>query len=411
MICTLHIIAETSMTLCNGRHWLPELPSKYEGYLPQPVDKAQFFVLGCSDLLFAVDHKPLLKVFGECSLKEITIARLLNLKEKPLRYRFRMVHFPGVQHKVAVALSLHPSGPTEPALLVLPDDIAATSNLVAPLLLYTPPSHQFLTSIRCHKPLAGNNSPTIDDQLSYALHMPWVPRPSYRSGSNWPQATRTSQLTSIVEVDFPNFRHKLPPALQEYYQFCDQLYTCDSIILYKDHIVIPPSLWQHVLTVQHSAHQGMTLMTAHAESTVFLPCITPVISSLRATCNQCNCMAPSKPSALPYPIIPPVYPPRLCSLQRGKLPCCCGQILQLAHYRTWPGGLQWPDRVSVVYFCHIWHPNECATWWCHGYTAVPKGEGRASPIVLCHLPTLQLSSGSWSPINMIWSCPKSSTWW
>lgn len=160
------------MTLCNGRHWLPELPSKYEGYLPQPVDKAQFFVLGCSDLLFAVDHKPLLKVFGECSLKEITIARLFNLKEKPLRYRFRMVHFPGVQHKVAVALSLHPSGPTEPALLVLPDDIAATSNLVAPLLLYTPPSHQFLTSIRCHKPLAGNNSPTIDDQLSYALHMP-----------------------------------------------------------------------------------------------------------------------------------------------------------------------------------------------------------------------------------------------
>ena len=136
------------------------------------LDKAQFFVLGCSDLLIAVDHKTLLKVFGGCSLKEITISRLLNLKEKPLRYRFRMVHIPGVLHKVAVALSLHPSGPMEPALLVLLDDIAATSNLVAPHLLHTPPSHQFLTSICCHKPLAGNNSPTIDDQLSYALHMP-----------------------------------------------------------------------------------------------------------------------------------------------------------------------------------------------------------------------------------------------
>ena len=82
-------------------------------------DKAQFFVLGCSDLLIAVDHKPLLKVFGERSLEEITIARLLNLKKKPLRYRFRMVHISGVQHKVAVALSLHPCGPAEPALLVL----------------------------------------------------------------------------------------------------------------------------------------------------------------------------------------------------------------------------------------------------------------------------------------------------
>jgi len=60
------------------------------------LDKARFFVLGCSDLISGVDHKPLLKVFSDRSLKESSNARLRNLKEKTLRYKFRMVHLPGV---------------------------------------------------------------------------------------------------------------------------------------------------------------------------------------------------------------------------------------------------------------------------------------------------------------------------
>lgn len=52
------------------------------------LDKAPFFVLGGSNLIIAVDHKPLLKMFGDRSLDEITNARLCNLKEKRLRYRF-----------------------------------------------------------------------------------------------------------------------------------------------------------------------------------------------------------------------------------------------------------------------------------------------------------------------------------
>ena len=60
-------------------------------------------------------------------------------------------------------------------------------------------------------------------------------------------------LMSIIESGFPNFRHELPPTLREYYQFRDHLYTVDGVILYKDRIVIPPSLRQHALSVLHSA--------------------------------------------------------------------------------------------------------------------------------------------------------------
>lgn len=69
-------------------------------------------------------------------------------------------------------------------------------------------------------------------------------------------------LMSIIESVFPNFCHELPPVLREYYQFRDHLYTVDGVILYKDRIVIPPSLRQHVLSVLHSAHQGVTSMIA-----------------------------------------------------------------------------------------------------------------------------------------------------
>ena len=66
------------------------------------LDKARYFVLGCPNLIVAVDHKPLLKIFGDRSIQDIPNPRLRNLKEKTLRYRFKMVHVPGVKHLVAM---------------------------------------------------------------------------------------------------------------------------------------------------------------------------------------------------------------------------------------------------------------------------------------------------------------------
>ena len=74
------------------------------------LDKCRYFVLGCQDLIVAVDHKPLLKLFGDRSLQDIPNTRLRNLKEKTLRYRFRMVHIPGVRHRATDCISRHPTG-------------------------------------------------------------------------------------------------------------------------------------------------------------------------------------------------------------------------------------------------------------------------------------------------------------
>ena len=45
------------------------------------LDQAKHFVLGCENLIVAVDHKPL-KLIGDRSLGDISNSRLRNLKEK-----------------------------------------------------------------------------------------------------------------------------------------------------------------------------------------------------------------------------------------------------------------------------------------------------------------------------------------
>ena len=91
------------------------------------LDRARHFVLGCRDLTIAVDHKPLLKLFGDRCLEDIPNPRLRNIKEKTLRYRFRMVYIPGTRNLTSDALSRHPSGTRAPTRLHLPDDLPAPS--------------------------------------------------------------------------------------------------------------------------------------------------------------------------------------------------------------------------------------------------------------------------------------------
>ena len=75
------------------------------------LDKARHFVLGCTNLTIAVDHRPLLKIFGDRTLDHISNTRLRNLKERTLRYQFQMVHIPGAKNRAPDTLSRHPTGP------------------------------------------------------------------------------------------------------------------------------------------------------------------------------------------------------------------------------------------------------------------------------------------------------------
>ena len=115
-------------------------------------------------------------------------------------------------------------------------------------------------------------------------------------------------LREVIESGMPESRNDLPIPLRDYHRFRNDLHTTDGIIVYKDLIVIPPTLRGEVLTALHAAHQGVSSMITKAEASVFWPGITSDINNIRNTCQACNRMTPSQPSAPPTPMVPPVYP-------------------------------------------------------------------------------------------------------
>ena len=319
---------------CNTGWWITLVGSRFthpaeSRYAPvesealavvDALDKARYFVLGCDDLIIAVDHKPLLKIFSDRSLEDISNSRLRNLKEKTLRYRFRMIHVPGVKHHAADGVSRHPTEDSEK--LILSDDIAAIKNDTVSLL----PATSFLSGIYTSDSESDvtdmENSIIISAVSSlYSLAVRSVTRDRVRTATA--SDNSMNELINFIESGIPEFCHEFPPQLREYFQFHEHLYTIDGVILYKDIIIIPPSLREEVLSALHAAHQGVTSMISRAESSVFWPGITPAITALRAGCNHCNRIAPSNPSAPPTPLMSPDYPFQcVCSdfFQYKKLP-------------------------------------------------------------------------------------------
>lgn len=62
------------------------------------------------------------------------------------------------------------------------------------------------------------------------------------------------------------------------------------------HIVIPKALRKQILQNLHTAHQGTTGMSAHANKTIYWPGMNACIRNHRAQCVDCNQIAPSRPA-------------------------------------------------------------------------------------------------------------------
>ena len=270
------------------------------------LDKSRYFVLGCPNLLIAVDHKPLLKIFGDRSLEDIPNNRLRNLKEKTLRYSFKMIHVPGTRNSAPDCLSRHPSGTPHPEKMQLPDDILSVETLAYPGGLSEVCTIDAVRRISWDEVRLATTS---DHEMQ--------------------------QLVNVIDGGWQSEKMKLPPSLQVYHHIRDHLTTIDGVVLYKDRIVIPKSLRPSILLALHAAHQGTTSMTARAEASIFWPGITNDIVSTRNNCEDCDRMAPSQPNPPPTPLLYPSYP----------FQCICADFFHYAaqyylvsvdRYTNWP---------------------------------------------------------------------------
>ena len=200
------------------------------------LDKARYFVLGCEDLIIAVDHKPLLKIFGDRSLQDIPNSRLRNLKEKTLRYRFRVTHVPGMKNKAADAMSCRPTG--RPLKTDLPDDHASLSNIDR-----THEPDDADSELLTHRDATGTLGSVTWDRVR--------------------EATATNPdmhlFTEPIEDGMPKTRNEMPVSIRQFHHSRHELSTTDGVAIYKDRIIIPPALRYAVLAALHAAHQGVCL--------------------------------------------------------------------------------------------------------------------------------------------------------
>ncbi|RUS83681.1 hypothetical protein EGW08_008529 [Elysia chlorotica] len=240
----------------------------------------KLFILSCE-----VDHKPLLKTFGDRCLDDLPNPHLRNLKEKALRYRFRVVHIPGIRHAAADAMSRKPDDSTQ----VCSQTDSTPTELV--------------------KSVTWDNVrlATASDPIMMAL-------------------------SKTIEDGFPDDRTHLPPEIREFYQFRENLSTFDGVILYHDRVVVPPSLRDKIL---QTAHQGVSQMLSRVETSFFWPSMIPAITETRARCSSCNRMAPSQPSAPPTPPVSPAFPFQ-CIVADYFYYRCHNYLVVVDRYSNWP---------------------------------------------------------------------------
>lgn len=296
------------------------------------LDRAKYFVLGCPDLTVAVDHKPLLGILGPRPLDDISNPRLRNIKEKTLRYSFRLIYIPGIRNKVSDCLSRSPSGPTMPERLRLEDD---STSAISTTLNHTKSRHaedQFQEiASSC---LDGLQSVTWD-----------------RVQTSTSSDPNLSLLVNLLEEENPPESYSdWPDNLSTFYRYRDHLYTIDGVLMYKDRVVIPPPLRQDCLRALHSAHQGTSMMTARAKQSIFWPGISNDIATTRSRCEACNRIAPSQPSAPPAPRMDPLYP----------FQCICSDyfhykghnyLIIVDRYSNWPIVERATDGASGLIAC------------------------------------------------------------
>ena len=243
------------------------------------LESCRMFVLGCPDLLVTVDHMPLVKIFSDQALENISNPRLLNLKEKSLMYRFKIKHRPGKLNLAPDCASRYPAG--------------------------LPPR---------------NPTRTIDNAVKAAFASMYA-GDSKLKAITWERivaAAATDEecrtLAAVIQKGFPDSRNELPPTARVFWPMRENLYCLEGVVINESRILIPRQLRAEVLEALHSAHQGVNGMLANAKQRLFWPGLGASVRQTRSQCRICNTIAPSQPKEPLMPSADPEFPFQLVAV-------------------------------------------------------------------------------------------------
>ena len=221
------------------------------------LEQTRYFTQGCNNLLVATDHKPLVKLFNDKTLDEISNTRLFRLKQRTLPWSFEVQHVPGKMNNAADAASRHPYEGSD-----------VNSFSVADL-------HEQL--------IASSIYSSVED----------ISTISWKEISS---ATSNDEVLSELAVAINEAFCGSYPLCRPFMRYRDSLYIQDGVVMMDDRVVIPKSLQKRVLVTLHSAHQGVATMLRRAQGIMYWPGMCEDIHRIRLQCGECNANAPSQPS-------------------------------------------------------------------------------------------------------------------
>ena len=233
------------------------------------LESCRMFVMGCPNLVIAVDHESLAPIFNKRDLFEIKNPRLLDIREKTLMYQFHVIHIPGIKNVGANFMSRIPLLPST----TTSDNIEAAIS----------------ASIQLR--FNENNTCSLKD-ISHKASEDLEYRDLYR----------------MIQEGFPINKDKLPQHILPYWKLRNDLYCVDNLIFLDDRVLIPRALRRALLEELHIGHQGVTSMRENAKRRFFWPQMSSQIQNFRNQCARCNHTAPSNRKDAPEVPDPPSYP-------------------------------------------------------------------------------------------------------
>ena len=255
--------------------------------------KARHFVLGCPNLIVAVDHKPLLGLLNDKSLSDIDNPRLLMLKEKTLWFSFDVIHVPG---KINCG----------PDYMSRQGQYDAKSKREA----------KKEARINFIRGLAMDLEDDEGDSMEPGMIASVAAAISHDDGL---KAVTFNRVRKAVEADAQMQQlvttiqdcpagENFPLSLAPFNRYREALSVLDGVPMYGRRVIVPAALRSEVLQCLHSGHQGTSRMNERALQAVFWPGITTEIEKLRQGCDRCDTHAPSQAALPPLPLASPDYP-------------------------------------------------------------------------------------------------------
>ena len=310
--CTCQVISPSCCTggwkvTLVGSRFTSKAESSYsptEGELLAVQDglhRTRYFTLGCDDLLVGTDHKPLLGILNNKPMDTIDNPRILRIKEKTLAWRFKVIYVPGSKNGGPDCLSRRGLG-TESSQI---NEVEAEED--------TDMSTKDIR-LNIYLGLLNNTGPcqvnSVDDDEHVIAAVAWDMKPM-----DWEEIAEESgkdpdikTTIGILNGDSTKPNEILSEEVQKLLSLSNDLEMDGKILLFRGRPIIPPKLRKRALKTLHAAHQGVTKMSARAESSIFWPGITKDIRETRLGCSSCDRWAPSQQNLPPVEPVTPEYP-------------------------------------------------------------------------------------------------------